>query len=114
MRVNTQWQASALELLTSHIERRPTTTETRVAYDLSSTWHAINTASDMAAFVEKTTTHKQFAVESTVIPAIATMWKVCSVQFEMVFMRSGDMSPYPLHPVSQEFPHMKQFQCWSD
>ena len=32
----------ALEQLMSHIERRPTTTETQVAYD-NSTWYAINT-----------------------------------------------------------------------
>ena len=41
-RINKQWEVIALERLTSHIERRPTTTETRVADD-NSTWHAINT-----------------------------------------------------------------------
>ena len=41
-RINKEWEVTALEQLTSHIERRPTTTETRVAYD-NSTWHAINT-----------------------------------------------------------------------
>ena len=40
--INKQWEVIALEQLTSHTERRPTTTETRVAYD-NSTWHAINT-----------------------------------------------------------------------
>ena len=40
--INKQWEVIELEQLTSHIERRPTTTETRVVYD-SSSWHAINT-----------------------------------------------------------------------
>ena len=43
MRPNKQWEVIALEQLVSHIERRPTTTETRVAYNNSCTWHAINT-----------------------------------------------------------------------
>ena len=40
--INKQWEVIALEQLTSHIERRPTTTETQVAYD-NFTWHAVNT-----------------------------------------------------------------------
>ena len=38
-RINKQRELIVLEQLTSHFERRPTTTETRVAY----IWHAINT-----------------------------------------------------------------------
>ena len=41
-RINKEWEVIALEQLTSHIECRPTTKETGVAYD-NSTWHAINT-----------------------------------------------------------------------
>ena len=41
LRVKFLQKVIALEQLTSHIERRPTTTETRVAYD-NSTWHVIN------------------------------------------------------------------------
>ena len=37
----------------SHIERRPTTTETRVAYD-NSTWHAINTRWAYKNFTKET------------------------------------------------------------
>ena len=39
-RISKQWEVIALEQLTSHIDRRPTTTESRVAYE-NSTWHAI-------------------------------------------------------------------------
>ena len=41
-RINKQLEVIALEQLTLHIERRPTASETRVAYD-NSTWRAINT-----------------------------------------------------------------------